>query len=94
MIIQLKEWQSGDKWRAAYTDKFLPHVNNSVLIARALNMPYDEYVKMVIEKYKPDDIQYIKDKGVTLFSWKSQVNMRRFKNDINKMLRAAGDFKI
>ena len=94
MIIQLKEWQSGDKWRAAYTDKVLPHVNNSVLIARALNMPYDEYVKMVIEKYKPDDIQYIKDKGVTLFSWKSQVNMRRFKNDINKMLRAAGDFKI
>lgn len=93
MIPQLKEWQgAGDEWHAAYIDNFYPHINNSVLIARALKMDYDKYIKMVLEKYKPDNIQYIKDKGIVFFSWNKQTPMRKYKNDINKMLREAGDF--
>jgi len=94
MIPQLKEWKgANDMWFAAYVDKFCPHIDNSVLIARALRIDYDKYIKMVIEKYKPDHIQYIERTGVVLFSWKSQTQMRKYKNNINKMLREAGDFK-
>jgi hypothetical protein len=95
MIPQLKEWQSASgKWHAAYVDSFLPHINNSVLIARALGVSYDEYVKRVIRDFKPDYIQYIEDKGFVIFSWAKQGNMRKYKNQINKELRAAGGIQI
>lgn len=94
MIIQLKEWQNGTTWHAAFVDKFLPHVSNSVLIARALGVPYDVYVKRVIEEFKPDHIQYIEDKGLVFFSWTKQSNMRKYKNQINKELREAGDIQV
>ena len=61
MIIQLKEWETpSGMWHAAFTDKFTPHVNNAVLIARMLKKPYNEYVSWVIEKYSPDWIEYSK----------------------------------
>ena len=95
MIIQLKEWETpSGMWHAAFTDKFTPHVNNTVLIARMLKKPYNEYVSWVIEKYSPDWIGYSKKHGTVFFGWRSQVAMRKFKNEINAMLRQAGDFQF
>ena len=48
-------------------------------------MPADEYVKWMIETYKPDKI-YWSGKLFT-FSWKSQAQMRKFKNYINAQSR-------
>ena len=95
MIIQLKEWETpSGMWHAAFTDKFTPHVNNAVLIARMLKKPYNEYVSWVIEKYSPDWIKYSKKHGTVFFGWRSQTAMRKFKNEINAMLRQAGDFQF
>jgi hypothetical protein len=56
------------------------------LVPRMLQMDPAEYVKMLIETYHAD-VFYFSDKSVLLMSWKSQTEMRKFKNWVNKRAR-------
>ena len=50
-------------------------------------MENKEFIELLITKYKPDNFHYNKDTGFCCWSWKSQVAMRKFKNDINAAAR-------
>ena len=91
MKIKLTEWQEGDgSWHAADISAVGQGSSRWWLVPRALNMPLEDYVQMLVTKYKPDRIKYYADADVLTYSWKSITAMRAFKNQINAMLRKAG----
>ena len=91
MKIKLTEWQESDgSWHAADISAVGQGSNRWWLVPRALGMSLEDYVQMLVTKYKPDRIKYFEDADVLTYSWKSQVAMRTFKNQINAMLRKAG----
>ena len=91
MKIKLTEWQEADKsWHAADISAVGQGSSCWWLVPRALKMPLEDYVQLLVTKYKPDKIKYFPDADVLTYSWKSQAAMRKFKNEINAMLRKAG----
>ena len=58
--------------------------------ARILKMDPADYLKWVIDNYKPDKVNYSADASVVWFEWKNQDKMRKFKNYINAQARKAG----
>ena len=48
---------------------------------------HDEYVNLLITKFKPDNISYNQEKNVLIYSWKKQSDMRKFKNWLNAEAR-------
>lgn len=91
MKIKLSEWQESDgSWHAADISAVGQGSNRWWLVPRALGMSLEDYVQMLVTKYKPDRIKYFEDANVLTYSWKSQAAMRTFKNDTNKALRKAG----
>ena len=91
MKIKLSEWQESDgSWHAADISAVGQGSNRWWLVPRALGMSLEDYVQMLITKYKPDRIKYFIDADVLTYSWKSITAMRAFKNQINAMLRKAG----
>ena len=88
-LYKLTEWESGagGRW---YCNDVSDLGNGSGLWyypARMLNISPDEYVKMLVEKYKPDDISYNADTNVLVFSWNTQSAMRKYKNEMNAIAR-------
>lgn len=55
--------------------------------ARLLDLSLDEYVNLLITKFKPDNIFYNQEKNVLIYSWKRQADMRKFKNWLNAEAR-------
>lgn len=91
MKIKLSEWQEGSGlWHAADVSAVGQGSSRWWLVPRALNMPLEDYVQMLVTKYKPDRIQYSEEADVLTYAWKSLTAMRLFKNDMNKALRKAG----
>ena len=91
MKIKLTEWQEGDgSWHAADISAVGQGSNRWWLVPRALGMSLEDYVQMLVTKYKPDRIKYSVEADVLTYSWKSITAMRAFKNQINAMLRKAG----
>lgn len=85
-MVQFKvaEWQSGSgSWYVADTATFTKWWQ----IPRFLNIGLDEYVKLLVNDYKVDDICYNKEKDVLLFSWKNNTMSHKFMLFINRMAR-------
>ena len=84
-LYKMTEWESGagGRW---YCNDTSDLGNGSGLWyhpARMLNISPAEFVKMLVEKYKPDYISYNSETNVLVYSWVDQAAMRKFKNAIN-----------
>lgn len=55
--------------------------------ARMLNMSPADYLKWVIDNFHPDKITHSEDCSFVGFGWKSQTQMRKYKNKINALAR-------
>lgn len=55
--------------------------------ARMLGISLDEYVNMLITKFKVSSISYNEEKNVLVYSWEKQSDMRKFKNWLNAEAR-------
>lgn len=55
--------------------------------ARAWGLSPAAFIEMLIKDFHPDNISYSLDKNVLVYSWKSQVSMRAFKNRTNAEAR-------
>lgn len=55
--------------------------------ARMLNISPANYVKLVIDKFNPDEVWHSDDCSIVGFRWKSQSKMRIYKNWLNSEAR-------
>ena len=93
MLYVLKEWKSGDHWLCEHTDSFPKNVQKWVIPARLLGVTADEFIKILIRDFEPDEIFHNKDCSFVGWAWRSQAKMRKFKNYINRISREK-NFKI
>ena len=84
MLYKCTEWQSASGiWYCEHTDSFPKDVQKWVVPARILGVSVDEFLKLLIEKFKPDHIYYSADGSFVSWGWSKQSEMRKFKNWIN-----------
>lgn len=93
-VLKYTEWTDGiGNWYCNDTSN-LSGLNGLWWVpARMLNLSPAEYAKMLIERFKPDNIKYFEDTDVLVYSWKSQAQMRLFKNWLNAQARKY-NFKV
>lgn len=81
------EWESCGIWHCNDVSNLVGGSSNWIHQARIWQLSPAEFIKMLVTKYNPDFISYSLDKNLLFFSFKSQVSMRRYKNDINRQAR-------
>lgn len=87
-ILKYVEWQglSGDWYCNDTTDlNGIGSLWNTPAIMLGISA-YD-FVKLLLEKFKPTKVVYDKEWNVLVYSWKSQADMRKYKNWINAEAR-------
>ena len=89
MLYVCKEWQSasGELWYCEHTDSHPKNVQKWVVPARILGITPAEFLQLLIEKFKPDRIMHNADCSFVGWGWKSQSQMRKYKNWINDAAR-------
>lgn len=90
-MIKYDEWQDGvGMWHCGNISDVAHRSNDWWLPARYLGIAPCEFVKLLIEKFRADTVKYLSRdgrRGVLVYSWKKQSDMRVFKNWLNKELR-------
>ena len=89
-ILRLEEFQGGDdNWYVAATAEIGKIGNRWYTIPYALKMSAYDYVELLVTKFKPDRVSLQEGPigSVLVYSWKSQAQMRLFKNWVNAQLR-------
>lgn len=88
MLFKMEEWQSPTgKWHCGHVSSFPKGVSLWIQPARMMNMPVDEYLKWVVENFKPNNFFASDDYSFVSWSWNNIKDMRKFKNKINKIAR-------
>ena len=91
MLFKMSEWESATgKWRCACVDNLSGGSSAWWLPARILGISPADYVSLVINEYKPDDVWVLgrdSENPAFIFSWNNQTKMRLYKNFINRKAR-------
>lgn len=87
-IFKLVEFQGNSgMWYCSDPSNFAGGSGNWWNAARAWNLSPAAFIEMLIKDFHPDNISYSLDKNVLVYSWKSQVDMRAYKNATNRQAR-------
>ena len=93
-LYKCEEWQgSSGIWYCEHTSSFPKGVQKWVVPARILGLTPADFLRFLIKEYKPDIIHHNEDCSFVGWGWRSQSQMRKFKNMINKKAREQ-NFKI
>lgn len=88
MLYKLDEWQGASGiWYCNCIAALTTDAVKWYAPARVLGISPAEFIKLLIGKYKADEVKYFPESGFFSFGWKDQVNMRKFKNDVNAIAR-------
>ena len=88
MLYVLKEWKSASElWYCEHTDSFPNGVQKWVIPARLLGVTADDFIKILIKDFQPDEIFHNEDCSFVGWGWKSQSKMREYKRFINALSR-------
>jgi Uma2 family endonuclease len=88
MIWKATEWETvGMGWHANCTDNLAGGSSLWYHPARILGISPADFVELLVKEYKPDTLIYDEERNVLLFSWKSQAQMRKYKNAMNAAAR-------
>ena len=88
MLYKLEEWQDASgSWHCEHTSSHQNGISKWLIPSRMLGIPADEFIKLLIEKYQPDQIYHNDDCSFVGWSWKSQAKMRAYKNAMNALAR-------
>lgn len=84
------EWQSpSGRWYVAHTDNM--QLSRWWLAPRALNIPVDEYLKILVEKYHADHISFYDysdaRNSFLSFSFEHYEDAHKYLLDMNKIFR-------
>ena len=87
-LLKYVEWQSANgNWLCNDTSDLCSPRALWWIPARMLGISPAEYVKLLIEKFHPDRIEYFQDTNVLVYSWKNISACRAFKNWLNAEAR-------
>jgi hypothetical protein len=87
-VYKLVEWEGGSGlWYCEHTSSYPEGIQKWVLPARLLGMTVDEFLRWLIDTYKPDRVYHNEDCSFVGWAWKDQSMMRKYKNYINKVAR-------
>lgn len=86
-LYTMDEWEICGKWYCGNISDLGNFSGFWAYPARMLDLTPAQYLKKVIEEFKPDNIFYSDDFSFVGWSWNKQSDMRKFKNWINKTAR-------
>jgi len=86
-LLKYEEWETSTGWKCGDLQDLGKGSNYWWLPARMLQMTPANYLKWVIENFKPDEVYHSDDYSLVGWSWKSQNKMRVFKNKLNALAR-------
>lgn len=87
-LYHCEEWRSASGiWYCEHTSSFPRNVQKWVVPARILGLTPADFLKLLIEKFEPDQIFHNEDCSFVGWGWKSQNQMRKYKNWINAEAR-------
>ena len=86
-LYKQTEWESNGYWHCNDVEDLGHGSGYWWLPARMLEMTPAEYLKWVIDNFHPDDVTHSQDCSYVGCRWKSQQDMRKFKNHINALAR-------
>lgn len=87
-LYRCEEWRSASGiWYCEHTSSFPRNVQKWVVPARILGLAPADFLKLLIEKFEPDQIFHNEDCSFVGWGWKSQSQMREYKRFINKKAR-------
>ena len=84
-IYSVSEWKSPTGHYHCGDMSDLANNSNAWWIpCRILEITPEDYVKMLVDKFKVDYLRYSEEHDILFFSWNNQTAMRKYKNFINK----------
>ena len=87
-VWQMKSWQSPTGYfHCGCVDKLSENSNAWWIPARILNISPAAFVELLIKEYHPEKISYNKDKNLLLYSFKNELDMKKFMRMINAKAR-------
>lgn len=87
-LLKYSEWQDAcGYWNCNDVSTLVGASSRWWTPARMLGIAPSEFVELLVTKFKPDNISYSYEYDVLCYSWKSQAEMRKFKNWINAEAR-------
>ena len=87
-VWKASEWQSDSGlWHCNDVSNLAKGSSNWWHQARACNLSPAAFIEMLIRDFHPDNFYYSQDKNVLIFSFVSQIDMRKYKNWINRQAR-------
>ena len=87
-LLKYTEWKgAGEDWYCNDVSDLGGISGVWWLPARMMKISPAEYMKWVIENFHPDTVYHSKDCSFVGWCWKSQNDMRKFKNKINALAR-------
>jgi hypothetical protein len=90
-LYHCEEWQGASGyWYCEHTSSFPRNVQKWVVPARILEMTPADFLKFLMENFKPDKIIHNEDYSFVGWGWNSQAQMRKYKNFINQKARERG----
>lgn len=93
MLYKMSEWEVNERWYVGNTDDLVKGSNRWWLPARMLNMPIEEYILMLVNKYHAGHLKFYdygeKDKrgSLLIYSFDKYKDAHRFLLDMNREAR-------
>lgn len=82
------EWQgSSGNWYVNDVTDLASEKSKWWYPARVMNISLVDYIKILKEDFKVDFMKYFWENDILIFSWKSGVYARKYKNWINKEMK-------
>ena len=86
-LYRMTEWESPLGWHCGDVEDLGHGSNYWWLPAKMMGLTPAQYLKYVIDNYKPDSIRHSENFSYVGWSWKDQSAMRKFKNSMNALAR-------
>ena len=86
-LLKYSEWEQNGNWHCNDVSDVASVRSRWWVPARMLGITPAEFVQLLIEKFKPDNIKYSQEADVLIYSWSKQADCRKFKNWLNAEVR-------
>ena len=87
MLWKAEEWETSSGWHCNCVSNLAHNSAAWYIPARILNISPADFIELLFRQFKPDNFYFDENTCFCNWSWKSQANMRKFKNFINAEAR-------